>query len=176
MCYLFHYADAQAIQIASGSSENTCVILFDGSVKCWGVNILGQLGYGDTISRGDDVGEMGNNLSRVYLGTGRTAKQISTGHSHLCAILDNDALKCWRNNAAGQLGIGSTATFGDGPGEMGDNLPVVDLGTWRVAIQVAAGSFHSCAVLDDATLKCWGSALKGITGSGATATIVDNAN
>ncbi len=39
---------------------------------------------------------------------------------------------------------------------MGDNLPVVDLGTGRTAKAIAAGSNHTCAILDNASIKCWG--------------------
>ena len=33
--------------------EGCCLTQDDGSVKCWGVNNFGQLGYGDTRQRGD---------------------------------------------------------------------------------------------------------------------------
>ena len=45
---------------------------------------------------------------------------------------------------------------------MGDDLPLVDLGTSEKAIAVAAGSFHSCALLDTGKLKCWGVYFMGI--------------
>lgn len=79
---------------ASGGSH-TCAILTDDSVKCWGGNYNGQLGLGDTNSRGDESNEMGDNLPAVNLGTGRTAKAIATGGYHTCALLDNDSVKCW---------------------------------------------------------------------------------
>jgi hypothetical protein len=39
---------------------------------------------------------------------------------------------------------------------MGDALPAVDLGTGRTATAIAAGRYHTCALLDDGTVKCWG--------------------
>ena len=163
---LFNFVHSQAVQIAAGV-EHSCAILFDGRVKCWGNGAHGRLGYGDVTNRGDDPREMGNNLTAVDLGTGRTAKQVAPGYFHTCAILDDDSLKCW---GSGVLGYGDNAPRGDGPGEMGDNLPVVDLGTGRSAVQVAVGTLHTCVILDDGTLKCWGFANAGQTGYGDSLT------
>ena len=130
-------------------------MLDDDKVKCWGRNDFGQLGLGDTANRGDDPGEMGDALPAVDLGTGRTAKMISAGNDHTCAVLDDDSVKCWGYNGWGQLGLGDTLDRGDGPGEMGDDLDAVDLGTNRTAKMISAGEHHACAVLDDASVKCW---------------------
>jgi len=135
---------------------HTCALLDNNTVKCWGSNSVGQLGYGDTVSRGDTPGQMGNNLPTVDLGTGRKAKALSAGGYGTCAILDNNLLKCWGLNSAGQLGIGGSDLWGDGPGEMGNNLPAVDLGTGRKAKSVAVALSHTCALLDNNTVKCWG--------------------
>jgi alpha-tubulin suppressor-like RCC1 family protein len=72
---------------------------------------------------------MGDALPVVKLGTGRTAKTVLAGGGHTCALLDNGALNCWGHNFYGELGLGDTQHRGDGPGEMGDALPVVDLGS-----------------------------------------------
>ncbi|NDE59371.1 MAG: hypothetical protein EB010_08115, partial [Acidimicrobiia bacterium] len=139
-----------------------CAITTDGRVKCWGANLHGQLGLGDTADRGDGPNEMGDNLPTVDLGTGRTATAVSVGGVHVCAILDNSSVKCWGYNGGsspqngGELGLGDTANRGDGPNEMGDNLPTVDLGTGRTATAIAAGLGHTCAILDNGSVKCWG--------------------
>src|SRR4051812_1549987 len=118
--------------IALGGTH-TCVILSDGGVKCWGGNDVGQLGLGNTNNRGDGPNEMGSNLPRVSLGTGRTAKALAAGSKHTCALLDNNQIKCWGMNDFGQLGIGNQLNRGDGPSEMGNNLPQVNLGLGRSA-------------------------------------------
>ena len=58
------------------------------------------------------------------------AQRFSPGGTFSCAILYGGVIKCWGRNEYGQLGLGDTSNRGDGPGEMGDNLPVVDLGTY----------------------------------------------
>ena len=44
---------------------HTCALLDNDTVKCWGFNKMGELGYGDTEHRGDGPGEMGDNLAPV---------------------------------------------------------------------------------------------------------------
>ena len=158
----------------SAGNDHTCALLDDATVKCWGYNGGGQLGLGNTAPRGDGPGEMGDNLPPVDLGTGRTANAISAGDGYTCALLDNATVKCWGANNNGQLGLGNTAPRGDGPGEMGDNLPPVDLGTGRTATAIAAGGFHTCALLDNATVKCWGYNSSGELGLEGTTTRGDS--
>ena len=71
---------------------------------------------------------MGDNLPAVNLGTGRTAKEVTVGGSHTCAILDNDTVKCWGNYSQGRLGSNQSSNAGDAANEMGDNLPTLALG------------------------------------------------
>ncbi len=133
-----------------------CALLNGGGVKCWGTNGSGRLGLGDTQRRGDDPNEMGDSLPAVDLGPGRSAVSLSVGGSHVCAMLDSQDIKCWGANGGGQLGLGDALSRGDGPNEMGANLPVVDIGTTRTPVSVATGWSHTCATLDDGRVKCWG--------------------
>ena len=68
---------------------------------------------------------------------------------------------CWGYNIAGQLGIGSTSRIGDEPGEMGEILHLVQLGAGRTAVAIAAGGYHTCALLSGGSVACWGSNDKG---------------
>jgi alpha-tubulin suppressor-like RCC1 family protein len=140
------------------SGAFVCALLVNASSKCWGYNDHGQLGLGDTDSRGDQPGEMGDALPAVDLGTGRSPMAVSAGGGFTCALLDNAQVKCWGANTFldGQLGLGDTNNRGDQPGEMGDALPAVDLGIGRLAVGLSAGGFHTCALLDNAQVKCWG--------------------
>ena len=110
-------------RLLSSRGSYTCATLTSGDLKCWGANDVGQLGLGDTNHRGDQAGEMGDALPFVNLGTGRTAKMISAGVFHTCAVLDNDTVKCWGSNSYGELGLGDKNDRGDQAGEMGDNMP-----------------------------------------------------
>ncbi len=158
----------RAAAAVSVGGTSTCALLDNAAVKCWGDNLNGQEGLGDTTRRGDDPGEMGDALPAVNLGTGRTATTISSGRSHVCAILDNGSVKCWGWNQYGQLGLGATDNRGDGAGEMGDNLPPVDLGTGRTAVAISSSFVNTCALLDNGRVKCWGFGGFAIPATGAT--------
>jgi alpha-tubulin suppressor-like RCC1 family protein len=140
---------------------HVCAILVDDTVRCWGSASWGQLGSGATTAQTPSA-----QLPPVDLGSGRTVKDLVLGTAHSCAILDDNTLKCWGFNDDGELGLGDTNIRGDAPGQMGPALPHVDLGAGRTAIGVAATRApiiasipddHTCALLDDHTVKCWGS-------------------
>jgi alpha-tubulin suppressor-like RCC1 family protein len=154
----------------SGGLEFTCAILATGQVKCWGDNTYGQLGV-DGV-HGSTSGTMGTSLPAIDFGSGRTAKAISTGRQHACAILDNDTVKCWGANTYGQLGTGDTTSV---VYPVIATNPVVDLGTGRTAKAIAVGSFHTCAILDNGTLKCWGYNVMGQLGTDSTNNLGDGA-
>lgn len=154
--------------------NHSCAILDDDTLKCWGLNSSGQLGYSDTTTRGSGANQMGDNLPTVNLGSGRTAKKVAVGPTNTCVILDNDSLKCWGLGTYGQNGYGNTTTLGDTTGEMAA-LGTVNLGTGRTALDVAIGLSHVCARLDNNTVKCWGRSNRGQLGKENTTTLGDGA-
>ncbi len=156
----------RATGIYSGQFHS-CVILEDGAVKCWGDNGFGQLGVGDRATRGDGASAMGDGLPVVDLGTGERAVSLALGGTASCALLEGGRVKCWGDPYQGATGQGDGELRGASPGTMGDNLPVVDLGSRdgarRKVKAIEAFEYHSfCAILDDSEpdasgLKCWGS-------------------
>jgi uncharacterized repeat protein (TIGR01451 family) len=152
--------------VAAGDFH-TCAILDDRSVKCWGFGANGRLGYGNTANVSLPAA-----MPPVNLGAGRGAVAITAGASHTCAILDTGQVRCWGNNGQGRLGYGNTIPVGDDevPGAVGP----VDLGAGRTARAIAAGDFHTCAILDDGSMRCWGFGTSGQLGTGGTADIGDN--
>ena len=138
------------------------MLLDDGNVKCWGFNLAGQLGYGDTYRRGAEASDMGDALPIVDLGSGRTATAVATGGFASCAILDDGSVKCWGDgDLDGTRDDGPN--FGDQPGEMGDALPVLALGPGRRARQIALNYDVGCVLLDDGSVKCWGKRASSLT-------------
>ncbi|CAN0008932.1 unnamed protein product, partial [Hapterophycus canaliculatus] len=115
--------------------------------RCWptGNNDGGQLGYEDTVSRGDGPDEMGDFLPVVDLGRDQRAIAVSAGFYHTCALLYTGNIKCWGFGSSGQLGQDYNVSIGNAADTMGDNLAPVDLGTGRTAIAMSLGGTHSCA-------------------------------
>ena len=172
----------EAVQLGTGKTalavtaggHFTCVLLNDGSVKCFGRNHNGQLGIGHQNDIGDSSGEMGDSLVSVNLGTGKTALSIAAGTAHVCAVLNDGSAKCWGQGTHGRLGLGSSSFYGRSVSDMGDNLPTISLGTSKRALSMSAGRYHTCAVLSDHSLKCWGRSNVGQIGQGNTLDVGDS--
>ena len=116
----------------------TCAIVTDSTVQCWGRNQDGQLGNGDSTT---DVP-----LPAPVQGLGPVADFAGGGY-HACAIMSDRTVKCWGRNVRGQVGDGTI------------NTPVVQphavVGLSNVA-SLSLGTYHSCALLQDRTVQCWG--------------------
>lgn len=174
-CVLPEEGPCVALSLAVGD-RHTCILASTGTVKCWGHNDQGQLGLGDKAHRGDAADEMGTALPGVDLGTGQTPTAVGSGSNHTCALLLGGRIKCWGGNEWGQLGLGDKVHRGDGPGEMGDDLPHVNLGTDIKATAISVGSGHTCALLEGGGVKCWGAGWSGALGLGDGANRGDDGN
>lgn len=155
----------KATQIDVGV-DHACAVLESGGVRCWGVGGNGRLGYGNTTNVGDN--ETPASVGDVPLGG--TAVQVSAGQWHTCALMTTGKVRCWGAGNFGQTGYSTTVDIGDDefPSSMGD----VDVG--GIATQVSAAGQHTCALLTDGSLRCWGRATYGQLGTGNTTTIGDN--
>ena len=112
----------------------------------------------ETLDETNDVLETGGSGSSFAYSNDK----VSAGYQHTCAILDNGDLKCWGRDNYGQLGDGGTNTNTNAP-----SSTAIDLGTGRTAVAVSAGQSHTCAILDNGDLKCWGYNNNGQLGDGS---------
>jgi alpha-tubulin suppressor-like RCC1 family protein len=180
----------------SASAGYTCALLVDTTVRCWGFGLVGQLGHGEFNSSPVPVQVTGlsgataistaHRHSCALLGdttvrcwgdigfsdpagppmsaspvpvpglSGVTA--IATGTHHNCALLSDGTVRCWGLNQYGQFGLGHDAqiymhTPGEVPGLSG-------------VTAITAGGLHTCALLADTTVRCWGQNNEGEIGNG----------
>jgi alpha-tubulin suppressor-like RCC1 family protein len=125
-------------------------------VWCWGDNRSGQLGAGTTPNP--------NGTYRVKMNGGGwlpNVKSVSAGPSHTCKILHvQRTVYCWGENTYGQVGDGTTITR---------TRPVqvyLNRGQPLKAKFISAGYAHTCAILQDKTIACWGANQYGQLGDG----------
>lgn len=149
------------------TANTTCALMESGDVRCWGFGGLGGLGLGSTQNIGDD--ELPSSVNPIDFGD-ETAVQIAGGSRTQCALMEVGDVYCWGAGGNGQLGYGSAATIGD------DEVPA-DAGPVPVGAgvsDIAGGSVHVCAVLDQGTVRCWGDGKDGALGNTITTIIGDN--
>ncbi|MDH3208040.1 MAG: hypothetical protein OEO79_15675 [Gemmatimonadota bacterium] len=87
---------SRALELAAGA-VHTCAIVADGSAYCWGQNLRGQLGTGDTQNR---------NRATLVVG-GHRFSSIHAGGALTCGITTAGEQYCWGLNQDGQLGDGT---------------------------------------------------------------------
>ena len=135
----------RAIGITAGYGQ-TCALIDDGTVNCWGSDSSGELGNGTTTPA-----PTATPTPQIVTGlSGATA--IAAGGSHSCARRVDGSVECWGDSFDGQLGNGSTTS---------SNLPVsvfVDNLAAQGAVQLGIGEYasHTCALLANGTAECWG--------------------
>jgi alpha-tubulin suppressor-like RCC1 family protein len=130
----------RSTQVATGA-YHTCALKMDGTVKCWGRNNEGQLGRGTTQNTTNDFPTTVTNLNNVVA--------IAAGGYHTCALLVSGSVQCWGSNSQGQAGNATGADPISAPG------PIRTFATVP-GIAIAAGGYHSCELMSDGTVMCWG--------------------
>jgi len=132
---------ATAISSNSNGAAN-CALNSDGNVYCWGGNGEKLLGDANT-SLVFNTPHLIDNLANVT--------KIGAGGGVICALKTANELRCWGNGNTGPLGDGlSYTTLASYP-----NDPVQVTNLSNVA-SFNVGNGVACAVLTDATAKCWG--------------------
>lgn len=85
--------------------------------------------------------------------------EIATGDGHTCALRTDGSVWCWGNNSYGQLGQNPLSV-------LRSLIPLEVPSRGAVVTRIATGYHHTCAVLVDKTLWCWGHNSYGQLGNG----------
>ncbi len=142
---------SSGVSAVSGSPFFTCAITSIGGVKCWGLNTYGNLGDGTTTSRLTPVD---------VVGLGSEVVALSTVQNHACALTSGGGVKCWGENAYGQLGDDTTTSP--------RTTPVDVTGLASGVSDISVGQYHTCVVTTAGGVKCWGYNFYGQLGDGTT--------
>lgn len=129
---------------------HTCGITADGVAHCWGWNVTGQLGIGNTTDQPTPTPVTG-----VH-----TYTTLAPGYFHTCGITQTGDAYCWGHNLRGQIGIGAAS------GEFFPNPTLVTGGRTYTSLTVGAG--QNCATTGAGGTFCWGQNGSGQLGIGNT--------
>jgi alpha-tubulin suppressor-like RCC1 family protein len=155
--------DSGVTQVSAGGFH-TCALFAYGDIQCWGKNAEGQLGNGnwnDSYQATDVVIDFQDGLVDLV-----GATQISAGRYHTCAVVAEGGIKCWGDNSRGQLGVDSDSSY-----QAIDVVVEVEVDgdptypPLTGANQIATGEYHTCAVVAEGGIKCWGDNKYGQLGS-----------
>jgi alpha-tubulin suppressor-like RCC1 family protein len=148
---------SEVYAVAVGGAH-TCAILKPsseingGAVRCWGANSKGQLGDGTTQNNAAPVTTIG------FSSAG--AQGLALGAEHTCVVTNVGTVQCWGQNDVFQLGVQH------GPnGEKFGTQPVT-VPNLSGVVGIAAGDKHTCVLLNNGNIKCWGSNSSGQLGNG----------
>jgi alpha-tubulin suppressor-like RCC1 family protein len=130
----------EEILMISAGEGFTCALTEESNVICWGSNIYGTLGQGNTLSYSNPV--------VVHLSA--QAKELSIGRLHTCAVLITDEVKCWGQNSEYQVGSGSATVVSTPtvvPPRILEGAEVGDLKAFQ----------RSTCIMANGRIACWGS-------------------
>lgn len=148
------YGPNQPAAVVRSGVSHTCAVDTSGDIRCWGEGTDGQLGNGGTSNSLLPV--------NVTLPTGATAIDVAPGIFHTCALMTNGSVMCWGDGTYGQLGVGWGTTSSTTP------VYTSSLGSSaRSAVAITSGGAHTCALLDDDSVVCWGWNGYGTLGTGS---------
>jgi alpha-tubulin suppressor-like RCC1 family protein len=137
-----------AVTSMAASRQRVCVLLENGSVRCWGPNFYGDLGDGT---------DMGSFEPMQVAGLTGGIKTLVGGSSHVCALSEKGKVSCWGDNSEGQLGTG------DGQSA---NRPVTPAGLDSGVTALYGSDGGTCAQMEDGSFLCWGPNRSGLLGTG----------
>lgn len=140
------------VKAKAGPRTDSCALMNDGKLKCWGSH--GRLGLGNWAK-----------FAAIDVNTaGVTASDVAMGRNHTCLLTTVGGVKCWGQNDVGQLGnntnVGQDSQYG---------LTDV-IGLTNNVSAIAAGDEHTCALTTSGSVKCWGNNYSGQIGNGSTYT------
>ena len=155
----FFSTDISPNQQISTYYEHACALKNDGTPLCWG-QAGHHLGQSNTTNN--------RKVPGVVLSLRYVVKEIDVGQNHTCARKNDNTVACWGYGGTGSLGEGSTSGYYKNPRIVQNHSG--NSGNLTGVQQLSAGYLHSCAVLSDGKVACWGANTNGELGDNSTTT------
>ena len=143
--------------VSSQNGDHRCAVMTDNTIRCWGINSFGQLGYGNTDNLGDDE----NLINLGAINVGEEVTSLALGNYSTCALLSDGDVRCWGRNSDGQLGQRNFSPFLSRMYDIGDNehpssVPTIKFDGTIYSITAVKDLEQYCAILTDGDVRCWG--------------------
>lgn len=148
---------ATVVQVAAGQYLSLAV-LADTNVWAWGRNNNGQLGQNTTNTVANSTPVHVKDPPGTGFLTGATA--VAAGYLHSVALKSDGSVYAWGSNTYGQVGQTSGTTQ--------KTLPIQVTGFPATVVAIAAGDYHTLALLSNGSVYGWGQNLSGQLGNGVT--------
>jgi alpha-tubulin suppressor-like RCC1 family protein len=150
--------------IASGARHTCAISRTTKTLRCWGSGAAGRLGYGGTLPVAGvaDTSSVKNLTSLPPVPLNGTVAAVACGSQHTCVLFDAGTVQCFGANATGRLGYPTLSEVGALPTTTPDKFRTVDLPLPVIAI--SAGDEHSCALVNNGSVYCWGAGNTGQLG------------
>lgn len=140
-----HVRGPERFRQLSAGGTHTCAVGASGALYCWGGNWHGQIGTGGATGVSQP--------RRVDSGTTYTA--VSAGGIHTCGVTQS-GVKCWGDQRSGRLGMGRVMNA--------EVMTPLSIASTDAFTDVAAGHWHSCGLLSNSSVSCWGGGTEGVPG------------
>ena len=121
-----------------------------------------------TIAGGASLGDSTSASVLPVAVRGGTQPQVAVGEKHTCALLTDGTVRCWGDGANGRLGDGEETTRLHPVQVLVSGTAETDPVVLDGVAQIALGNNHTCALLTDGTVRCWGRNSSGQLGDGST--------
>lgn len=131
-------ATAVPVSVACGGAHS-CAVMSNQTAYCWGENLEGELGAGDSLDR----------AAPVRVDAGPNIVEMALGAHHSCARFADGTVSCWGRNDVHQVGTPDASSAA-----VLTPQPVSDVSG---AVALTSGADFTCALDSDGGATCWGS-------------------
>lgn len=154
----------RATTVAAGAAHSCAIAASEGRVLCWGNNSHGQLGRGSASGKPAALTPSAPPVAFSQRSLGVDAAALAVGGAGACVLLGKGNVVCSRTRDQAAFAAPPKAAARVRVAEA-EAKPVLGI---KGAKAIAAGSAHSCAIVAEGRVRCWGRGDRGQLGDGSS--------